>query len=168
MHTELVRDWMTPDPICARPDMSLPDALQLMKQRSIRRLPIVDKGRLVGIVTRGDLRGAQPSEATSLSIFELHYLVGRITLDQIMTPDPLTVVETATIQEAARLMLQHKVAGLPVLDANHRRLVGIITESDIFRLVVRNWESAPLEPGAPGPQDPPVAAGGGEPAIAAV
>jgi acetoin utilization protein AcuB len=141
MHTWLVRDWMTPDPITASPDMTLPDALQLMAQHSIRRLPIVERGQLVGMVTRGDLRGAQPSQATSLSVFELHYLVGRITLNQIMTPKPLTVSESATIQEAARLMLQRKISGLPVLKQGS--LVGIITESDIFRLVVRTWETQP-------------------------
>jgi len=144
MNTVLVKDWMTPNPITAPPELTLPEALQLMKKHNIRRLPVVDGSRLVGIVTRGDLRGAQPSEATSLSIFELHYLVGRITLKQIMTPSPLTVPLTATIQDAARLMLQRKVAGLPVMDDD--RLVGIITESDIFRLVVSMWERESVAP----------------------
>jgi CBS domain-containing protein len=141
MQTWQVRDWMTPDPITAPPSLSLPEALQLMAKYKIRRLPIVDKDKLVGIVTRGDLRGAQPSQATSLSIFELHYLVGRITLEQIMTRGPLTVSDTATIQEAARIMLERKISGLPVV--RDGRLVGIITESDIFRLVVRTWAQAP-------------------------
>jgi len=141
MQNWLVRDWMTPDPITAPPTMTLPDALKLMAQRSFRRLPIVEKGKLVGIVTRGDLRGAQPSEATSLSIFELNYLVDRITLGQIMTRNPLTVTDTTTIQDAARLMLQRKVSGLPVMKDG--QLVGIITESDIFRLVARTWDKQP-------------------------
>jgi len=140
MQKALVRDWMTPNPVTASPDTSLPDALQLMKTRNIRRLPVVEHGRLVGIVTRGDLRGAQPSAATTLSIFELHYLVGRITLSEIMTPNPFTVAPDATLQEAARLMLQSKVAGLPVVSGG--QVVGIITESDIFRLVVNTWEQA--------------------------
>lgn len=138
MKTALVKDWMTPNPVTASPQTSLPDALQLMQQHHIRRLLVTEHNRLVGIATRGDLRAAQPSEATSLSIFELHYLIGRITLDEIMTRDPLTVSPTTTIQEAARLMLKHKVAGLPVISGG--RVVGIITESDIFRLVVRMWE----------------------------
>ncbi len=140
MKTEIVKNWMTPNPITAPPDMSLPEALQVMKQHNIRRLPVMEQGKLAGIVTRGDLRGAQPSEATSLSIFELHYLVGRITLDQIMTRNPITVTATTTIREAAQLMLQHKVAGLPVLDETHEQVIGIITESDIFRMVVGTWE----------------------------
>lgn len=138
MKTDLVKDWMTPNPICATPLMTLPEAHQLMKQHSIRRLPVVDKGALVGIVTRGDVRGAAPSEATSLSIFELHYLVGRITLDRLMTKDPLTVSPETTIGEAARLMLQRKVSGLPVVAEG--KVVGIITESDIFRMLVKTWE----------------------------
>lgn len=148
MRTWLVRDWMTADPITAPPTMPLPEALQVMAQHTIRRLPIVEKGKLVGMVTRGDLRGAQPSEATSLSVFELHYLVGRILLDQIMTPNPVTVTDTTTIQDAARLMLQHKISGLPVLKQGH--LAGIITESDIFRLVVRTWDRQPEPAGARG------------------
>ena len=141
MQTTQVRDWMTADPISAPPTMSLPEALQVMARHNIRRLPIVDKGRLVGIVTRGDLRGAQPSRATSLSIFELHYLVSRITLDEIMTRNPLTVNDDTSVQDAARLMLQRKISGLPVL--HEGKLVGIITESDIFRLVVRTWSEQP-------------------------
>jgi acetoin utilization protein AcuB len=138
MKTTLVKDWMTAEPLIASPYMTLPDALQLMKEQNIRRLPVCDKGKLIGIVTRGDLRGAQPSEATSLSIFELRYLVGRITLDQIMTRHPVSVTPTTTIEEAANIMLQRKISGLPVMD--HGRLVGIITESDIFRMVVKTWQ----------------------------
>lgn len=141
MQKSKIRDWMTAEPITASPTMTLPEALQVMARHNIRRLPVVEKGKLVGIVTRGDLRGAQPSRATSLSIFELHYLVGRITLDQIMTRDPLTVEDDTTVQDAARLMLQRKISGLPVV--HQGKLVGIITESDIFRLVVRTWEESP-------------------------
>jgi acetoin utilization protein AcuB len=140
MKTMRVKDLMTSNPVVAPPEMTLPDALQLMKERNIRRLPVCQKGELIGIVTRGDLRGAQPSEATSLSIFELHYLVGRITLGQIMTRHPRRVTPTTTIQEAASIMLRRKISGLPVVEQD--RLVGIITESDIFRLVVKTWREA--------------------------
>jgi CBS domain-containing protein len=110
-----------------------------MKDKRIRRLPIVDaKGQLLGIVTRGDIRGAEPSEATSLSIFEIHYLLSRLTLERIMTKDPVTVTSDTTIGQAAQIMLQKKVAGLPVVDDG--RVIGIITESDIFRMVVKMWE----------------------------
>ena len=139
MKTELVRDWMTSEPVCASPQMTLPEAHKLMKDHRIRRLPVVDRDKLVGIVTRGDIRGAQPSEATSLSIYELNYLLGRLTLARIMTRDPVTIMPEATIGEAARLMLRHKIAGLPVVEGG--RVVGILTESDVFRLLVEAWEA---------------------------
>jgi CBS domain-containing protein len=138
MKTERVRDWMTPNPICATPKTTLPETHQLMKEHNIRRLPIVEGGKLVGIVTLGDVRGARPSEATSLSIFEINYLLSRLTLDHIMSRNPITVTPETTIGEAARLMLHHKVAGLPVVEGG--RVAGILTESDIFRMVVRTWE----------------------------
>jgi CBS domain-containing protein len=138
MKTELVKDWMTPDPVCVTPHTTLPEALNLMKERRIRRLPVVDNGKLVGIVTRGDLRGAQPSEATSLSIYELNYLLSRLTLDHVMTKHVYTVTPGTMIGEAARLMLRHAIAGLPVIF--NGRVAGILTESDIFRMVVTRWQ----------------------------
>src|SRR5262245_31022045 len=99
MHTWQVRDWMTPDPIGAAPDMALHEALQLKVRHRIRHLNGVENGKLVSIATRCGLRRAQPSPSTSLSIFELHYLVGRITLDKIITRYPLTVTDTTTIKE---------------------------------------------------------------------
>jgi CBS domain-containing protein len=89
-------------------------------------------------VTQGDVRGAQPSEATTLSIFELNYLLSKLTLDRIMTPAPITIRPDETVYDAARLMLQKKIAGLPVVEGD--KVVGILTESDIFRMIVRLWE----------------------------
>ena len=85
-------------------------------------------------------RGAEPSEATSLSIFEIHYLLSRLTLERIMTKDPVTVTPAVTIGQAAQIMLQKKVAGLPVVAPHDGRVIGVITESDIFRMVVKMWE----------------------------
>lgn len=138
MKSELVRDWMTPNPVTVSPETTVPEAHKLMTDRRIRRLPVVKDGRLVGIVTRGDVRGAQPSEASSLSIFELNYLLTKLTLDRIMTRDPVTIRPDETVYDAARLMLQKKIAGLPVVEQG--RVVGVITESDIFRMIVRLWE----------------------------
>jgi CBS domain-containing protein len=138
MKTELVKDWMTPDPICVSPHTSMPEALKLMQEHHVRRLPVVAASRLVGIVTRGDLRGAQPSEATSLSIYEINYLIDKLTLDRVMTKPVVTVTPDTTIGDAAHLMLKNSIAGLPVI--NNGRVVGILTESDIFRLVVTTWE----------------------------
>jgi CBS domain-containing protein len=139
----LINEWMTRDVMTVSPDTTLPEAHRIMSDYHIRRLPVVEDGRLVGIITRGDVRGAQPSDATSLSIWELNYLLARLKVREIMTADPLTIGPEATIGEAAQLMLDHKVSGLPVIE-DDGRVVGIITESDIFRLVVREWNKAPV------------------------
>jgi acetoin utilization protein AcuB len=145
MKNELVRDWMTPDVIFVRSDTPLSEADQLIVDNMIRRLPVVDDGKLVGICTYGDIREARPSPATSLSIWELNYLLSQLTIKEIMTPNPITVSPNATIGEAARLMLKNQISGLPVVDASGK-LVGIITESDIFRLVVQQWDDSAEQP----------------------
>jgi len=139
MRKELVRTWMTPDPVTITVGASLTDAHALLREYDIRRLPVVDKMRnLVGIVTLGDVREASPSDATSLSIWEIHYLLAKLKVTEIMTADPITVYTTDTIADAANLMLENKISGLPVVEPEGK-LVGIITESDIFRMVVQQW-----------------------------
>ena len=135
---ELVKDWMTKDLITINPYTTLTEAHRLMTDKKIRRLPIVENKKLVGIVTRGDVRGAEPSFATSLSIWELNYILSRLRIKDIMTENPITVHPETTIEAAAKIMLDEKISGLPVVD-NEGRICGIITESDIFRLVVKTW-----------------------------
>jgi CBS domain-containing protein len=109
----------------------------------------------VGIVTLGDLREARPSPATSLSIYELNYLLAKLTVGQVMTHNPLTVSPHTPIPTAARIMLEHKVSGLPVVDENKRPL-GIITESDIFRMLIDRWDTfttSPVEAALPAPSN---------------
>ena len=133
---DFVQEWMSTDVITITPDMTLPEAHQLMINEEIRRLPVVDSnGRLVGIITIGDIRSAQPSSATSLSIWELNYLLSTLKVEKVMTPHPKTIRADATIGEAARMMLEHRISGLPVVDAEGH-VLGIITESDIFSMVV--------------------------------
>ena len=138
MKKELVKDWMTRAVVTVTLDVTLPEAHRLMEDKKIRRLPVLEKGQVVGIVTRGDVRGAEPSGATSLSIWEVNYLLAKLKVGELMTRHPATISAEETIGEAARLMLEKKISGLPVVD-NEQRLVGIITESDIFRLVVQEW-----------------------------
>lgn len=138
MKQEIVKDWMTADPITITPDTTLPKAHRLMMEHNIRRLPVIKNKSVVGIVTLGDVRGAEPSGATTLSIWEINYLISRLKVEEIMTPRPLTVSQAATLGEAAEMMLEHKISGLPVVNGANQ-LVGIITESDIFRKVVRDW-----------------------------
>ncbi|HUK12061.1 MAG TPA: CBS domain-containing protein [Thermoanaerobaculaceae bacterium] len=128
----LVRDQMTSTPITVPPGKTVPEALSLMRERRIRRLPVVDRrGKLAGIVTDRDLLYASPSPATSLSVWELNYLLGKLTVEKVMTRDLITVADDAPIEEAARLMADHKIGGLPVVKSG--ALVGIITETDVFR-----------------------------------
>ena len=140
MKQELVKDWMTPDVITIKGSTSLPDAHQLMILKKIRRLPVVDdEGALVGIITLGDVRGAEASPATSLSVWELNYLLAKLKVEQFMTPKPTTIAPDTSIGAAAKLMLEKKISGLPVLE--NGKLTGIITESDIFRMVVAHvWD----------------------------
>ncbi len=109
-----------------------------MTEKRIRRLPVVDRGKLVGIITLGDVRGAEPSAASTLSVWEMNNLLTKLTVSEIMTRDPTTISQEATISTVAEIMLEKKFSGLPVVD-EAGKLVGIITESDIFRLVVREW-----------------------------
>lgn len=136
MNNILVRDWMTTHPVTIPSTASISDAHRLMKQKKVRRLPVVDEdGRLAGIVALSDVLEAEPSGATTLSIYELNYLLAELKVDKIMKRSVLSVTPATSIREAAGIMLQHKIGGLPVLE--HDRLVGIITESDIFRMIVR-------------------------------
>ena len=130
-----VADCMTRDPITVDPRTTLPIAYQLMRINNVRRLPVVDEdGRLVGIVTMGDVREARPKETEGLSSWELHLKTASLEVREFMTPNPLTVGPEDSLRTAARLMLDHKVGGLPVVEDG--RVVGIITVSDILRLLL--------------------------------
>jgi CBS domain-containing protein len=134
----LVREWMSRNPVTCDSKTTLPEAHKLLMEKKIRRLLVVDHGKLVGIITRGDIRGAEPSGATTLSVWELHYLLAKLTIAEIMTRNPITIAPDTPVYQAAKIMLEKKIAGLPVVDDGH--VVGIITESDIFRMVVKAWD----------------------------
>lgn len=134
--TTLVREWMTTPVITVTPFTSISNAHQIMKEKGIRRLPVLDNDDLVGIVTLGDVREASPSDATTLSIWELNYLWSQLTVEKIMSRKLLTVGPDDTVLAAAQLMLDQKISGLPVVEKSGK-LVGMITESDIFRMLVR-------------------------------
>lgn len=127
----LVKDFMTPNPDVVTPDVTVPEAAQIMKKGGFRRLPVVKEGRVIGIVTDRDLKEAMPSDATTLSIWELNYLISKLTVGEIMTRDPITVADTLPLQAAAKLMLEHKVGGLPVV--HEGQLVGIVTVTDVLK-----------------------------------
>lgn len=133
MKHSLVRDWMTQEVMLISADTTLTDLYSLMLHEHIRHLPVLDNNRLVGIISQGDMRSA-----VSLSLSEENRGMINLVAEEIMTPDPLTIPETATICEAAQLMLANKISGLPVVDESEG-VVGIITETDILRLVVQSW-----------------------------
>jgi acetoin utilization protein AcuB len=129
----LVKERMSQHPILCAPDMSVSEALNLMKKEKIRRLPVVDKhGHLAGIVSDKDLLHASPSPATSLSVWEITYLLGKIKVEDVMTKKVITVTEDTPVEDAARIMADNKIGGLPVV--RDGAVVGIITETDLFKL----------------------------------
>ncbi len=136
LETVKVSEWMTSPVITVPPAMSISSAHQIMKENGVRRLPVMENDRLIGLVTLGDIREASPSDATTLSIWELNYLWAQLTIERVMSRKVLTIKPDAPILDAAEIMLNHKVSGLPVVD-DTGRLLGIVTESDIFRMLVK-------------------------------
>ena len=126
---------MTRNPITITPDVTVPEAQAIMRREKIQRLPVLDNNkRLVGIVTSLDLIHASPSPATSLDIYEMHYLLSKLKVEKVMTRQVITVTEDLPIEEAARIMADNKISGLPVMRGDI--LVGIITESDLFKIFI--------------------------------
>jgi acetoin utilization protein AcuB len=132
-----IREMMQKNPITIHPEASFYEALALIRDKGIRHLPVVDKnGHLVGILTDGDIREAAPSDATSLSVHELQYLLGKLKVSAFMTPKSkmITISSDTIIEEAVQLMHDHKIGCLPVVDGDN--LAGLITETDALALLV--------------------------------
>lgn len=130
-----VKDQMTPHPITITADSSILAAQRIMKENNVRHLPVLNKtGALVGLVTRTSLEQVRPSKLTTLSIYELSYQLDKITVRDAMVRKVVTVGEDVPIEQAARLMLEHKIGSLPVLRGE--RLVGIITDTDLMRTML--------------------------------
>lgn len=128
----LVKDRMSKPPITVRENVGVEEALRLMHSEDVRRLPVVDKhGKMLGIVSELDLLKVSPSPATSLSVYEIPYLMAKIKMKDVMTKDVITVTEDTPLEEAARVMADNKIGGLPVM--RDGKLVGIITETDLFK-----------------------------------
>ncbi|MER2598100.1 MAG: CBS and ACT domain-containing protein [Caldilineales bacterium] len=130
----LVGERMSHPVLTVSPDMSALDAQAFMRREHIRRAPVIQNGKLVGIVTEGDLLNASPTQATLLSVWEISYLVSKIKVSQVMSKNVTTISEDTPIEEAARVMIDNKVGGLPVtLDG---KVVGMITETDLFKIML--------------------------------
>lgn len=125
-----VSQFMTSQVFTVSPEDNIADTMALMREKKISRLPVVEKGKLVGIVTDGDLREVSPSPATTLSIFELNYLVAKTPIREVAVKKIITCTPETKIEDAALLMRDHGIGALPVLDQG--KLVGIVTGTDIF------------------------------------
>ena len=131
-----IRDMMTKNPITVSSDTLVLDAQKIMQENNIRRLPVVEKGKLVGIITKHDLLEASPSPATSLSIHELNYLLSKMVVKDIMKKNPMTLSPDTPFEEALRIGQEKKIGSFPVME--NGKLVGIATESDIVRFLTRS------------------------------
>lgn len=146
-HLSDVGSWMTAPALTIRPKASLFEAYNLMFENDVRRLPVVDRdGSLIGILTMSDVQQASPISAGDDVDNDTarRLLVAVQTVAEVMTPDPVTVAIDDTVREAAERMLEYEVSGLPVVEGD--RVIGIITESDIFRLVVESWAQLSNDP----------------------
>ncbi len=131
----LVRNWMSRSVVTIDEESSMQDAMQLMKRHNIRMLPVLKNGALVGVVTDRDLKRAQASDATTLDVHELLYLLAKIKVKNIMSKNPIHVPPELTVEEAAEILLRHKISGMPVVDGEER-VVGTITQTDLFRVLI--------------------------------
>lgn len=132
----LVRNWMTKEVVTVSPETSLLKIGKLLRDHKIRRLPVVDtSGKVIGIISDRDVRDASPSKATTLDMYEMHYLLAEIKASDIMTPTPLCVKPTDTVENAAMAMLDNRIGGLPVVD-DDGKMVGILADHDVFKALV--------------------------------
>jgi acetoin utilization protein AcuB len=145
MKENIVRDWMTADPLTIAPSTTIHHAHQIMMNADVRHLPVVAGGRLVSLITLNDIRRAEMEIAAACRSSELKELVNQLkSVAEIMEDDPITITPDASIAKAARLLLEGKLTALPVLV--DEMLVGIITEADIFRYVAEMRQEGELLP----------------------
>ena len=131
----LVKERMTSPVLTITPDVPIQDALVRMHTDKVRRYPVVDKhGKLIGIVTEGDLLNAKPSDATTLNVWEINYWLSKITVERVMATEVITTTEDCPIEEAARIMADNEISSLPIMRG--KSLVGMITETDLFHILL--------------------------------
>jgi len=131
----LVKNWMSKNVVTIDANDAMQDAMRVLKEHGIRMLPVMKKGKLVGIVTDRDLKKASASDATTLDIHELLYLLTKIKVKDIMTRDPIAVPPDYTVEETAQVLQDSKISGAPVVD-DYGQVVGIITQTDLFRVLI--------------------------------
>ena len=130
----LVMNWMSKPVITVDANDSMQNGMKLLREHDIKMLPVMEKGKLVGVVTDRDVKRSSASDATTLEIHELLFLVSKIKVNEIMTKDPITVPSDYTIEETAQVLLENNISGVPVMDK--KKVVGVITQADIFRVLI--------------------------------
>jgi acetoin utilization protein AcuB len=133
--TMLVKNWMSKNVITVDINDSMSDAIKLLKENDIKMLPVMKKDKLVGIITDRDLKRASASDATSLDVHELLFLLSKIKIKDIMTKDPIMIPQDFTVEETAEILLKNKISGAPVID-NEGQVVGAITQTDLFKVLI--------------------------------
>jgi len=131
----LVQHWMTRDVVSVEADTPFLEVRLILKAKRIRHLPVVDRGKLIGVVSDRDLKQAAPSGATTLDVYELNYLLLKMTVRDLIKRDPITIKPTNSVEKAALLMHDHRIGCLPVVD-DAGTLVGLITETDLLGVMV--------------------------------
>lgn len=149
----LVREWMTTDVVTASPALPIAEAHDLMRSRGIRHLPVVDRGRLVGILSDRDVRAAMPSPVTTLAVGEARYLLNRLRVEEVMSRPVITIRPDAPITEAVSVLLGRRIGALPVVDGT--RLAGIVTETDLLRAFAVSCAGCTAAPPPRGPASEP-------------
>jgi acetoin utilization protein AcuB len=131
----LVKNQMSTPAVTIDVNDSMSNAIKLLKKHNIKMLPVMEKGKLVGVITDRDLKRASASDATSLEIHELLYLISKVKIKDIMTKNPVTVPPDYTIEETAEILLKHKISGVPVVD-HFGMVLGVVTQNDIFKIII--------------------------------
>ncbi|MDD2582646.1 MAG: CBS domain-containing protein [Desulfuromonadaceae bacterium] len=132
---QTVDQWMTPDPITIEVDTSIIEAMHLMKEKNIRRLPVTCKGKFCGLITDLMIKSFIPGQSTSLDTWEVHYILSKTTVKDAMNPHPLTITPSAPLCEAAQIIHDNKLNGLCVTDANND-LVGLLTTTNLMEALI--------------------------------
>lgn len=131
----IIESRMTRNPVTVAPEVTVEDAAKIMKQEKVHRLPVLDKNKkLIGVISEKDILRALPSPVSSLSAYEMPYLLSKLTVKKLMTKDPVTISPNTIVEDAARLMADQDLSCLPVMDGD--RLVGIVSKSDLFKMIL--------------------------------
>jgi len=131
----LIKDWMAKDVLTVDENTSVMRATRIMKEKNVRRLPVLSHGKLIGLITDRDLKDASPSKSTSLDIHEMYYLLSEMKVKDVMTPNPICLRGEDTLEKAAVVMLMNKISGLPITD-KHGHLTGLLSETDVLQAFI--------------------------------